>query len=412
MQFGQNILDETRTILTVSELNQTVKNLLEQAFPPLWLEGEISNFVSASSGHWYFSLKDKQSQIRCALFQAKRKNFTFTPENGMHVVLRGKISLYEPRGDYQFIADYMEPTGDGALRQAFELLKTKLNAEGLFAAIHKKTLPALPKTIGVITSPTGAAIRDILSVLNRRFPAMRIIIYPSLVQGAQASQQIVQAIQTANKHNHCEVLILARGGGSIEDLWPFNEEIVARAIFASELPIISAVGHEIDFTIADFVADVRAPTPSAAAELISPDIQELIFSLQKHGNRLKQAMRNTLSLNNNILTSLNKRLRHPGQRLQEYSQTLDELEQRLQRAWKNCLTHSKHQLRHLIRALDAVSPLATLNRGYSILSETKTQKIVYSCQEVKAGDKITAKLVDGSLDCIVEKILPTVHSEI
>jgi len=411
MPLTPNILDETRTVLSVSELNQTVKDLLEQAFPPLWLEGEISNFVSASSGHWYFSLKDAKSQIRCALFQAKKKNFTFVPENGIHVVLRGKISLYEPRGDYQFIADYMEPTGDGALRQAFELLKTKLNAEGLFAATHKKPLPALPKTIGVITSPTGAAIRDILSVLKRRFPAIRIIIYPSLVQGAQASQQLVQAIQTANKHNQCDVLVLARGGGSIEDLWPFNEEIVARAIFASTLPIISAVGHEIDFTIADFVADVRAPTPSAAAELISPDVQELLFSLQKHGNRLKQALQAILALNKNHLHNLSKSLRHPGQRLQEYFQTLDELEQRLQRAWKNCMTHYHHQLRHLVRALDAISPLATLNRGYTILSQTETQKIIYSCQEVRSGDKITAKLVDGNINCVVESVLPSTHIE-
>lgn len=395
----------TRTIYTISELNQMVRSLLEDAFPPLWVEGEISNFSCPSSGHWYFSLKDSGAQIRCAMFQGKNRTLGFKPENGAHVLMRGKISLYEPRGDFQMIADFMEEAGDGALRRAFELLKSKLAAEGLFDPAHKKTLPTLPKAIGVVTSPTGAAIRDIISVLKRRFPSIPIIIYPTAVQGANAAPQIVAAIQTANARNECDVLIIGRGGGSLEDMWPFNEEIVARAIYASEIPTVSAVGHEVDFTIADFVADQRAATPSAAAELVSPDQLECEQRLNKLYNNLKRQMLGLLTHAQQVLTNLNKRLRHPGQRIQDQFQRIDDLEQRLQRAIQNCLNTKQHQLANLTRALDTVSPLATLARGYAIATLQTTGKIILKADDANIGDKIITKLGKGELFCTVDKAI-------
>ncbi len=394
----------TRTVHSVSELNQMIRLLLEDAFPPIWVEGEISNFSCPSSGHWYFTLKDSNAQVKCAMFQGKNRTLGFQPKNGSHIVIRAKIGLYEPRGEYQLIADYLEEAGDGALRRAFEILKTKLVNEGLFAVERKKILPLLPKTIGVVTSPTGAAIRDILTVLKRRFPGIAIIIYPTAVQGNQAGKQIAQAVSLANQRKECEVLILARGGGSLEDLWAFNEEVVARAIYASEIPTISAVGHEIDFTIADFVADVRAPTPSAAAELVSPDRVEWLARLSKLQQMLLQKTRIYLQHHQQLLNSVIKRLRHPGQRIQDHCQQLDTLEQRLQRALQNNLQMCKHKLANLIRALDAISPLATLARGYAILTLDETNQIAYSASQAKAGDRVTAQLGEGKLFCEVMKI--------
>jgi len=269
------------TVYGISELNQMVQDLLEDAFLPIWVEGEISNFASPSSGHWYFSLKDEKAQVRCALFNGRQRYKDSQPKNGMQILARAKISLYPTRGEFQLIIDQFEPAGEGALRKAFEKLKNQLATEGLFDPQHKKSLPKFPSTIGVISSDTGAALRDICIVLKHRFPAINIIVYPSLVQGRNASTQIVRQIKTANQRKECDVLILARGGGSLEDLWPFNEENVARAIFKSELPLISAIGHETDFTIADFVADIRAATPTMAAQLASPDGSEYPQQLDK-----------------------------------------------------------------------------------------------------------------------------------
>lgn len=439
----------SRHIYSVSQLNQSARLLLEQSFPLIWVEGEISNLARPSSGHIYFSLKDSQAQIRCAMFAMRSRLVNFKIDNGQHVLVRAKVSLYEGRGDYQLIVEHLEEAGNGALQRAFEELKQRLAAEGLFDTAHKKRLPKLPKAIGVITSPSGAAIRDILSVLRRRFPGIPVYIYPTAVQGQAAAAQVVQAIQLANQHRQCDVLILARGGGSIEDLWPFNEEIVARAIFASELPIVSGVGHEIDFTIADFVADQRAPTPSAAAELCSPDCQEWLFSLTQLAQRLQQLILNQLQQYSQTVLWLSKRLQHPGQRLREQSQRLDDLEQRLHRAHQHYLRHQaskiaelkaklqrhipifyleqlktqhamlhlrlqqaitgkleqgKVKLAHLAHTLETVSPLATLQRGYVIARHTGSTKIVNSIKDVQPAAALTLLLADGQLNCTVNTV--------
>jgi len=366
-------------IYSVSQLNQEIRDFLENQVMPLWITGEISNFACPSSGHWYFTLKDAQASIRCALFKPKSRGITIIPENGAQVLLHGRVSLYTPRGDYQFIADYLEAAGDGLLQKKFNLLKEKLLLEGLFEASHKKPIPKWPKTIGVVTSPTGAAIHDILHVLNRRFPMINIIIYPTAVQGASAAAEITQAISTANQQKYCDVLIVGRGGGSLEDLWPFNEEIVARAIYNSILPIVSAVGHEVDTTIADFVADLRAPTPSAAAELLSPDQLELNLKLERIFSRLK------LLLN---------------QASQNITQKLDYFEQKLKQAIINLIEQKKLNLAELSRALNTMSPLGTLDRGYALLLD-KNNAVISSVKNITPGDVITAQVKDGKISCEV-----------
>jgi exodeoxyribonuclease VII large subunit len=369
-------------ILSVSELNQQIRSFLEEQVAPLWISGEISNFACPSSGHWYFTLKDASAAIRCALFQPRMRGIQFTPSNGAQVLVHGKVSLYETRGEYQLIADYIERAGDGLLQKAFNELKAKLAAEGLFEQIHKSPIPVFPKTIGIITSPTGAAIRDILTILKRRFPLLNVIIYPTAVQGAGAAAEIVAALKIANARKECDVLVVGRGGGSLEDLWPFNEEIVARAIFASEIPVISAVGHEIDFTIADFVADMRAATPSHAAELSSPDQFELLDKL----NHLMQRLH----------------ARHPQQKLQDQMQQLDRLEQRLLRTMQYSIQNKKFQLAELSRCLNSISPLATLDRGYAILKSKSSQQIITSIKTVVSGDKVAVRVSDGEIHCAVE----------
>lgn len=391
-----------KKIYSISELNQNARTLLETAFFSVWVEGEISNLALPSSGHAYFSLKDAGAQIRCAMFSQRQRGLKLSLENGLHVVVRGKVSLYEPRGDFQLIVDFVEVAGDGKLQQAFEALKKKLSQEGLFDPPHKKPLPKLPKTIGVITSSTGAAIRDILSVLKRRFPSIGVIIYPTLVQGQQASAQIAEAIATANRHQSCDVLIVTRGGGSLEDLWPFNEETVARAIFASEIPIVSAVGHEIDFTIADFVADVRAPTPSAAAELVSPDQIEWQMALRQSEQRLCQRIHKILEQHQQSLIHLQKRLRHPRETLQNRMQHLDQLEQTLIRVQKNNLQQKQLKLALLSEKIDTLSPLKTLERGYAIITR-EDGSIVQSVKAVSIGDVIGTQLADGRLVSVVRE---------
>lgn len=389
-------------IYSVSELNQMVQNLLEDAFLPVWIEGEISNFASPNSGHWYFSLKDANAQVRCALFNGRQRYKDNQPKNGMQILVRAKISLYPVRGEFQLIIDQFEPAGEGALRKAFERLKTQLEAEGLFAAQYKKSLPKFPSVIGVISSETGAALRDICVVLKKRFPAIAVIVYPCLVQGKNAPAQIVQQIQVANQRQECDVLILARGGGSLEDLWPFNEECVARAIFKSKLPLISAIGHETDFTIADFVADCRAATPSMAAQLASPDSREYQQHLGKTYLRLIKTIEYLLNAYQQTLENLSKRLRHPKQRLQDSAQRCDELTQRLNLSIKNQLQTHQQKLLSLSRTLHAISPLASLARGYAIVTDAQTKKILRNSNEIKFGQEIITKLAKGELLCEVK----------
>ena len=447
----------TKHVYRVSELNQDVKTLLETGFPLLWLEGEISNFACPSSGHWYFSLKDVRAQVRCAMFKGKNKSTGFTPKQGDKVLVRAKISLYEARGEYQLIIESMEEAGFGALQRAYEELKNKLQKEGLFDASVKKELPAHPKQIGVISSPTGAAIQDILSVLKRRFPGIPVLLYPVAVQGTDSAPQIVNALQIANREKHCDVIIVARGGGSLEDLWSFNEENVARAIFHSDIPIVSGVGHEIDFTIADFVADYRAATPSAAAEQVSPDKADIQAYIQLLKQQLVNAFAHSINAKQQKLTWLSKQIKHPAQQLQEKTQRLDELELRLRQSTKNQFSYKKlaytqlhkqlmqlnpqnllkknqqkmeflnHRLCRTIesqlsrktnqfimatRTLNAVSPLATLDRGYAIvtqqdLSQRNKTCIVQSYKDVKPNDKIEVKLSNGQLVCTVNDSQPS-----
>jgi exodeoxyribonuclease VII large subunit len=320
-----------RNVYTVSRLNREVRVLIERGLGVIWVEGELSNLSVPSSGHWYFSMKDRDAQLRCAMFRQRNMSVGFTPKAGQQILARGRVSLYEPRGDYQFIVEHLEEAGVGALKREFERLKAKLAAEGLFALERKRSLPRFPRRIGVVTSPTGAALRDVLHILARRFPPAAVLIYPTPVQGDAAIPSIVEAIETASARAECDVLIVARGGGSIEDLWAFNDERVARAIRASAIPIVSGIGHEIDFTIADFVADARAPTPSGAAELVAPDRAACLEALARNLERLTACMRRELrSVSSRFdAASLRLKLSHPGVRLTQQTQRLDELEQRL-----------------------------------------------------------------------------------
>ena len=444
--------NETRHIFSISELNRSVRGLLEQQFARIWVMGEVSNLAMPSSGHWYFSLKDANAQVRCAFFKPNQRQRALQPTNGQHFICLAKLSLYEPRGDYQLIVEHLELAGEGLLQQAFEQLKLKLHKEGLFATEHKKPLPLIPRCIGLITSTTGAAVRDVLTVLKRRFPLAPVLIYPTLVQGSEAAGQICAAINLANQHNQCDILIVTRGGGSLEDLWPFNEEIVARAIYASNIPIISGVGHEIDTTIADYVADKRAPTPSAAAELATPNTAELLQLLLNQQARLIKQIHQHFAQYQQKIDWLKKRLQqqHPQKQLQQHMQRIDELMMRLQKisqqlilqnrnrfekvqlrlmhnspqnyirhkqewmatlqrrldqAIQNRLNHERQTLAILSRALDAVSPLATLQRGYAIVQDPTEQHVVAKVQQAEVGDKIHVRLQDGKLVCDVVDVI-------
>ena len=437
-----------RDIYSVSRLNREVRVLLERGFGSLWLEAEISNFTRPSSGHWYFSLKDAAAQVRCAMFRQRNMLCAFTASDGQKVLVRARIGLYEPRGEYQLIVDHMEDAGLGALKRQFEELSAKLEREGLFAAERKRPLPSLPGRIGIITSPTGAAVRDILHVLARRFPAVAVLVYPVPVQGAQAAVEIVAALEAAGRRAECDVLILARGGGSLEDLWAFNDERLARAIVASPIPVITGIGHEIDFTIADFAADVRAPTPSAAAELVVPDAEEWLGAFVRLGTRLQRGMRRRLEEHRERLRWLAGRaaLVSPAARLSAQAQRLDELEQclvravrrrlqehrerlrwltgraalvspstrltqqrlrleildqQLNRAWRQVINSRREKLLPLMRTLNAVSPLATLERGYAIVS-LEGGEILRNAADVKPGTIIEARLARGRVRAKIE----------
>jgi exodeoxyribonuclease VII large subunit len=399
LEGGPQGLALERTIYSVSELNREVRVLLESGIGQVWVEGELSNFTRPSSGHWYFSLKDRNAQLRCAMFRTRNALSRVTPREGQMLLARGRVSLFEPRGDYQLLVEYLEDAGLGALQRAFDELKRRLAAEGLFAVERKRPLPAAPRRIGVITSPTGAAIRDILNILARRFPAAAVVIHPVPVQGSAAAPAIVAALELACARGDCEVLIVARGGGSLEDLWAFNDERVARAIFRSSIPVVTGIGHEIDFTIADFVADVRAPTPSGAAELVAPDVSSWLHRLGQLHHRFTAGMRRALTSERTRLDSLRHRLQqaHPGARLLQHSQRLDELDTRLQLTLRSYLARQAARLDSAARALQTVSPLATLGRGFAVITRSADGVLVTSADQVRVGEDFDARLASGSL---------------
>lgn len=438
------LTSENSGIYSVSQLNQSVRQLLELQIGKIWLNAEISNFSQPASGHWYFTLKDEKAQLRAAMFRGQNIRVNFRPQNGQQVLVRATVTMYEPRGEYQLIIENMQPAGDGLLQQQFEILKQRLSAEGLFAQHYKQALPMPAKRLGVITSATGAALHDILNILKRRDPSLPVIIYPTAVQGEDAPRQIIRAIQLANHRQECDVLIVGRGGGSLEDLWAFNDERVARAIFASQLPIIAAVGHETDVTIADFVADLRAPTPSAAAELVSRNQQELLRLLLEQKQRLEMAMDYFMARKLRVFSQLQHKLQqqHPELRItrqhnyliqlqqklvnatQQYLQQINRqqynLEQRLilcdpRPQLQNCrqrYIQQQFQLKQLITQilsqyrekfsvscsrLEAVSPLATLARGYSI-SESPNGQVLTKTQQIHIGETLKTRLQDGWLE--------------
>ncbi len=446
----QNMPAQTneRHVFSVSELNLFAKNLLENTLPSLWLEGEISNLAQPRSGHIYLTLKDDNAQVRAAMFKGRNMRLRFRPSNGQQVLVKGRLSLYTPRGDYQLIIDEMEEAGLGALQRAFEQLKQSLHQEGLFEDSNKQPLPSHPTSIGVITSPTGAAVHDITSVLARRFPLLPVTIYPVAVQGNEAPKQLINALATANRRKDCDILIIGRGGGSLEDLWAFNDEQLARAIFASKIPVVSAVGHQVDFTIADFVADMRAPTPSAAAEMLSQDQDELYGTLSGYQHWFQDKIDQIISDHQQSLDWLEKQLVHPGKRLEEHSQRLDDLgnrlllqiaqslnlhkaevatlsaqlhaqtpnhritqlaqriqslQQRSQRACKQALKDGQTTLVHTVHRLETVSPLATLSRGYS-MTKDKKGSLIRTSSTIDIGDTITTQLGKGTLFSQVTKV--------
>lgn len=481
-----------KDVYPVSRLVREARVLLEGSFPLIWVEGEISNLAMPASGHIYFTLKDEAAQVRCAMFRNRNNQLRFTPENGMQVLLRVRVSLYEGRGEFQLIVEHMEEAGSGALQRAYEALKHRLGQEGLFDQAHKKTLPILPKSIGIISSPDGAAVHDIVSVLKRRFPAVDVVLYPVAVQGENSAGQLIAAVKLADQRRDCDVIIIGRGGGSLEDLWSFNDEQLARAIFACELPIISAVGHEIDFTICDFVADVRAPTPSAAAELAVPDVQQYVLNFQRYQQQLTHIIRHRLTSEQRHLQHLHRalprpelilrqqtqwltqqkrmldsawhhqllnyqqkldylsvRLKHPRAQIEKQRSVLKSLTHRLQTAYRThqksinlqfsslqlrlqrqvplsqlreqqnalqTLSKQNHRLIHQhldkarqflaqqVRTLAAVSPLNTLDRGYSITSKQNSGEVITVASEVAPGDSVLVRLHQGQLSCEVKKV--------
>ncbi|MCE9958657.1 exodeoxyribonuclease VII large subunit [Aeromonas rivipollensis] len=450
-----NHLDESsqsrqQQIFTVTRLNSAVRMILEQDLGLVWLTGELSNLAMPSSGHWYFSLKDISAQVRCAMFKGNNRRVPFRPQDGMQVLVQARVSLYEPRGDYQLIIESMQPAGDGMLALRFEELKRRLGAEGLFDEGRKRPLPREPRAVGLVTSATGAALHDMLTVLERRAPDLPVFIYPTQVQGSAAISQIVAAITLANRRAEVDVLIVGRGGGSLEDLWCFNEEAVARAIAGSAIPVVSAVGHEVDVTISDFAADLRAPTPSAAAELVAPDRSARAQRLVHLKQRLLQAISRRQTAARHGFALLQKRLDHqdPKRRLEQQSQRLDELSGRLQqllnlrlhqgerrlanlelrlqaRSPSTLLAAGKrrhqlaeerlhtlmnkrqdlaaHRLAMLSARLDGVSPLATLGRGYSI-TRTPSGEVISRAAQVSPGQQLVTMLAEGELRVRVEEV--------
>ena len=437
-----------RDIYTVTRLNTEARTLLETHFAALWIAGEVSNFASPRSGHWYFSLRDEQAQVRCAMFRQHNRALDFIPADGAQVFVHARVGLYRERGDFQLIVEFLELAGEGALRRALETLKHRLAAEGLFAADKKYPLPAFPRSIGVITSPTGAALRDVLHVLKRRFPAIEIMIYPTSVQGESAVPEIIHALEAAERRRECDVLLLVRGGGSLEDLWAFNQEPIARAMAGLTLPIVTGIGHETDLTIADLVADQRAPTPSAAAELASPDQFEQQERLDSLDTRLLTQMHLRLQAQQRQLTLTAKRLVHPLVKLQRMRQHANQLIkhfkraeqihfgvliQRLERASLrleklhptqdidtkrlHCTQHQQRlahgiathlschraRLEELHRAVQTLSPQRTLERGYAVVTHGSNHRVIRRGKALIKGERVKVQLAEGSLDCTVDE---------
>jgi len=395
-----------KKIYSVSEITRDIRSALEGSFSSVWVEGEISNFVFHSSGHMYFSIRDEKAVLKCAMFKRANEKLKFKLKDGMKIICLGSIGVYAPRGDYQMIIEVVEPKGIGALQLKFEQLKEKLKKEGLFDPSQKRDIPYLPTRIGVVTSPTGAAIRDILNVMQRRFSNVEIIINPVKVQGESAKNEIALAIEEFNNLKNVDVMIVSRGGGSLEDLWAFNEEIVARAIFNSEIPVISAVGHEIDYTISDFVSDLRAPTPSAAAELVLPRKDELASSVNTCLTRLKNALIGKITRIQEKLSTLGRSyaLRHPLNLVMQYDQKVDDLIGDLTTGIENTLRINKEKFKLLAGKLNTLSPLGILNRGYSITTAEKNNRIIKDACNIAKGDLIKTKLAEGEIISRVENI--------
>ncbi len=394
--------------LTVSELNRYVKDLVAKdvILSGLWVKGEVSNFKSHYSGHFYFTLKDEKSVLKCVMFRSNASSMTFMPEDGMKVIIRGYISVFERDGQYQLYAEEMQPDGIGALYIAYEKLKKKLEAEGLFDVERKRKLPYIPRSIGVVTSSTGAVIRDIINVLSRRFYNVNIKLYPVQVQGELAAGQIAAAVRRLNELDNVDVIIVGRGGGSLEDLWPFNEEIVARSIYESRIPIISAVGHETDFTICDFVADVRAPTPSAAAELAMPERSVVENRLDGLKMRLRNAINKKTSMERLSIKRLEGSVafKQPYNRIYQNRMLLDVQKRYMEKALAALKGEYRNRLSLLAARLDTLSPLSSLARGYCIIRSEKDDTLIKSVHSVSLGERLEISLTDGKLDCIVDGI--------
>ena len=393
-------------VYSVSELTKYVRVILEDSFQGVWVEGEISNFILHSSGHMYFSMRDAGATLKCAMFKRANEKLKFRPKDGMKVICFGSVSVYEARGDYQLIVEEIEPKGIGALQLQFQQLKERLTKEGLFDDRHKIPIPFLPTRIGIVTSPTGAAIRDILNIARRRFSNVEMIINPVRVQGEEAASEIAQAIREFNKLKNIDVMIVARGGGSLEDLWPFNEEVVARAIYDSEIPVISAVGHEIDYTISDFVADFRAPTPSAAAELVIPRKEDLVNLINTSVTRLKNALLGKIDILTGKVAALKDSyiLRQPLNLVLQCEQKIDDLREDLAIRIDHIVKMRGENFNVLAHKIEALSPLAILNRGYSITTRSPEGVIVKDANSLKAGDMVETKLGKGKFRSMVEEI--------
>ncbi|MCY4321859.1 MAG: exodeoxyribonuclease VII large subunit [Bdellovibrionaceae bacterium] len=394
-------MESSKNILTVSQISSQIRNCLESNFSSIWIKGEISNFIAHSSGHWYFSLKDESSQIKGVMFKGQNQSLSFRPQTGEEILVRGQISLYPPRGDYQILCYDMEVVGSGLLQRQFDEIKKKLQQEGLFDSDKKKVLPLFPKHIGLITSPTGAAVRDILQILNRRFKSVRITLIPALVQGDQAPSSLLNALDLSKKLS-LDVIIIGRGGGSMEDLWAFNDETLARAIANHLIPVISAVGHEIDFTICDFVADLRAPTPSAAAELVVQNAEDLLEKLGHLKKQLYQGLQLKIDFFKDKLMSLEKALIHPKRYIQDFSQKLDELSLRLTQNIKQFFQVKKQQVSHLEKLLLALNPKQVMERGFSIVTNKKGD-LIFDSKDLKIKDILNIDFFKGQVKAEVKQ---------
>lgn len=390
-------------ILSVSDLNRMAREVLAQSFPLFWISGEISNLTRAASGHWYFSLKDQSAQVRCVMFRGRNTYLDWTPKEGDKVEARAVVTLYEARGDFQLTVEFLQRAGLGALFEAFEKLKAKLQAQGLFDPAFKQSLPSHPQQIGIVTSPDAAALHDVLTTLKRRMPNIPVVIYPTPVQGKGAANQIAKAIDSASERAECDVLIICRGGGSMEDLWQFNEEVVAHAIANCRIPTVSGVGHETDFTICDFVADIRAATPTAAAELVSPSRVMLIAKLNQLTDQLSKNIQILLSQRFQMLDYLARRLISPSQQLDHQKQQVRQIAYRLIMAIQKQLQNKQNHLLQLNQNLQHLNPNAVLTRGYAI-AENRDGKIINSSHELSSGEEIKLTFGIGSADAIVHKI--------